>query len=162
MLRPCLCMRPSPSFIPPVCSQRLWANHGPVNILQRARRLSRSLNFSFFLFSQPHSPCRQPSNKKKGLSEKVSESCAGVRRERQTGPKCQSMSEPSHLGYLPAAAVRPSVRHIPAGGRPLSLLGNDAARARVCFSEQRRSHEGLVALVMFQRRRFSQQFPGWR
>lgn len=38
MLRQCICMRPSPSFIPAVCSQRLWTVYGPVNSLSLQER----------------------------------------------------------------------------------------------------------------------------
>lgn len=102
MLRPCICMRPSPSFIPPVCFQRLWTDYGPVNILSLLEREEQDdfLTISTFLF------CGEI---KKLLGE-------GESKPRLRAPGTSDKAEvsidvqPSHLGYLSAPDVRPSIR----------------------------------------------------
>lgn len=115
MLRPCICMRPSPSFIPSVCSQRLWTDYGPVNILPLLERGERGdfLTISTFLF--------------RGETERASWS-EGESKPSSRAPGTSDGAEVSIDERAPASrlslrprrpSVHPSVSHIPAGGRPL-------------------------------------------
>lgn len=140
MLRPCICMRPSPSFIPPVCSQRLWTDYGPVNILSLLEREEQDdfLTISTFLF------CGEI---KKLLGEGESKPCLrapGTSDKAEVSIDVRALA--SRLSLRPRRpSVHPSVCYIPAGGRPF-ICFEITQPARVCFSKWRRSDEDSPCL----------------
>lgn len=136
----------------PKTLDRLWPSKYFVSPgKRRARRLSHNLNFSFLRWNQKATWRRWV---------KAVLACAGNVRQgwsvnRCASPRISAISPPQ-------TSVHPSVCLSHSSWRPsVHLLWNNAACARVFF-EVATIRRGLAVLVMFQRRRFLQQFPGWR
>lgn len=135
----------------PKTLDRLWpSKHFVSPGKRRARRLSHNLNFSFLRWNQ------------KATWRRWAKACLrapGTSDKAEVSIDVRALA--SRLSPRPRRpSIHPSVCHIPAGGRPF-ICFEITQPARVFF-EVATIRRGLAVLVMFQRRKFLQQFPGWR
>lgn len=147
MSQPCICMRMSTSFHPPICSKRVWTDFGPVNILHSGRRAGLtfsqfplpylSLNHNFY-FSTMKS--EQPENIRLSKLDLCVLWMAGLKSE------SIQRQELTHLSYLAPPDVCQSHS---AGGHPLMCFGiTQSVSLHAC----RQMHQtGLVKCWVFVR-----------